>query len=310
MLAVTDRCNGGCRYCKIPARRQREMTTADIIRLIDEMQAAGTVRLGLWGGEPLIRDDIGALVTHAKRRGLYVTLDSNGLLWQERRGELRELDHLMISLDGGREGHEANRGRGTFDPVMAALENAAATPGLRVWTLTVLTRNNLRDVDFILETAKRLNIWAAFQVLHHNSVFGRNHEELIPPNEDYREALELLLRRKREGARISASSRSLTYLLHWGDYRIATRPAPHLGLDCKAGRLYCNIDTDGAVFACSLLAGLAPAQNALEVGFRKAFDAIPPLPCQACTATCFAEYNYMFGLDPRCILDWIKTTRA
>ncbi len=97
MLAVTDRCNSRCRYCNIPGRGHPDETTEQLLKLIDEIAAAGAVRLGLWGGEPLLRDDIGELVDHAKSRGLYVTMDTNGLLWPERAAELRALDHVIFA---------------------------------------------------------------------------------------------------------------------------------------------------------------------------------------------------------------------
>jgi len=309
MLAVTNRCTGNCSYCRIPSRPQADMSTADILRLIDETKAAGTVRLGIWGGEPLLRDDIGPIVSHAGSAGMYVTMDTNGLLWDQRRDELADLDHVVMSLDGDRAGHEANRGNGTFDRTVRALELAAADPTLKVWSLTVLTRHNLSDIDFILQTAERLKIRSSFQVLHHNEQLGRNHAELMPSNEAYRDAIRLLLRRKREGARISSSSRYLSYLLKWHDYREPNCVKPHLRLHCKAGALYCNIDADGKVYACSVLADDVPAENALEVGFRQAFNAIPPLPCQGCTAACFTEYNYLYRLDPRCVYEWVRFTR-
>jgi mycofactocin biosynthetic radical S-adenosylmethionine protein MftC len=310
MLAVTNRCNSQCRYCKIPQRDPEDIPTDRLLRLIDEMRDAGAIRLGLWGGEPLLREDIGTLVSHAHRRGIYVTMDSNGFLWPERQADLADLDHLMISLDGDKTGHEANRGPGSFDLTMRALEMAAARPGLKVWILAVLTRHNLRDIDFILDTARRLGIHAAFQVLHHNDILGRNHDRMMASTEEYRESIRLLLRRKKEGAPISSSSRYLKYLLQWPDYRMHSSVEPRLGLRCKAGELYCNVDADGRVYACSLMVGQAAAANALEVGFARAFRSIPPLPCQGCMAACFTEYNYLYRLDPICIAEWLKTTRS
>ena len=310
MLAVTNRCNGRCRYCQIPTRSSNDIPTADLLKLIDEMASAGTIRLGLWGGEPLVREDIGRIVSHAKRKGLYVTMDSNGLLWRERAQDLKELDHVVFALDGGRVAHEANRGDGTFAGVMDALEFASAARRPKVWTLTVLTKHNLQDIDAVIDTARRLKIHCAFQVLHHNNVMGRNHEELLPTNEEYRAAIRHLLRRKREGAPISSSSRYLNYLLAWPDYRQPTRQDLRHCVRCKAGKLYGNIDADGKVYACSLLVGKAAASNALEAGFRKAYQAIPPPPCQACSAACFTEYNYLYAFDPLCIAEWMRTTRS
>jgi len=309
MLAVTNRCNSHCRYCNIPTRDHRDMTTAEIFRLIDEMWKQGTKRLGIWGGEPLLRDDIGQIISHAHDIGMYVSVDTNGILLREKVGVLKKLDHLVISMDGNKAGHEANRGAGTFARVMDALELASEIKGLKVWSLTVLTKENLQDIDFILDTARRLKIYAAFQVLHHSDELGRNHETMIPTDDEYREAIRKLIQRKQQGARISSSFRYLNYLLKWESYVTRSRKKAHLSLRCKAGALYCNIDADGKVYACSLLVGREPAKNALEVGFKKAFEAIPEVPCQACTAACYTEYNYLHALDPACILEWIRTTR-
>ncbi len=308
MLAVTNRCNARCHYCQIPSRTADDIPLDRVLGMIDEMAEVGTVRLGLWGGEPLMRDDIGTIIRHAKSKGFYVTIDSNGLLWKERHGDLGGLDHVVFAVDGDEEAHEANRGAGTYARVREALDIAVGTEGLSVWTLTVLTKNNLHCIDTMIETAQQLGIHCAFQVLHHNDALGRNHDTLIPSNKEYREAVRHLILRKKEGAPIASSFRYLKYLLSWPDYQQPTLEGQHEGLSCKAGSLYCNVDADGSVYACSLLIGTVPAQNALEVGFRKAFDEIPPSPCQACSATCFTEYNYIYALDPLCIAEWMKTT--
>ena len=67
MLSVTNRCTSNCCYCNISNRKQRELTTREILDLVDQITKMGTQRLGLWGGEPLIRDDIGQIIDYAKK---------------------------------------------------------------------------------------------------------------------------------------------------------------------------------------------------------------------------------------------------
>ena len=307
MLAVTNRCTAHCRYCNIPTRDHEDLDTGQMLRLIDEIAEAGAVRLGLWGREPLLREDIGDIVRRAKQHGLYTTIDTNGALWRERMNNLAGLDHVIFGLDGTKANHDANRGAGTYEKTIEAIELAQSMPGLSVWTITVLNRLNLGDIDELLELAERMRFHCTFQVLHHNELFGRNHEELMPSNDEYRATLQHLLKRKSEGARVASSRRYLQYVASWPDYRANTTVAPHLGLKCKAGSLYANIDANGDVYACSLLVGKAPAANALKAGFRAAFNAIPTLPCQGCTAGCFTEYNYLYSLDGACIWDWMRS---
>ncbi|MFH1791330.1 MAG: radical SAM protein [Candidatus Omnitrophota bacterium] len=305
MLSLTDRCLSRCSYCNIPERAQPELTTEQVFGLIDQIRLAGCQRLGLWGGEPLIRDDIGQIVEYAARKGLFVTMDSNGYLIPEKIDALRYLGHLVLALDGPESEHDLNREPGSFKKVMAAVK--AVSGRIPLWTITVLTKHNLDSIDFILDTAKKYGFLATFQVLHHNEILGRDREALAPPDEDYREAVRKLIEKKKKGAPIASSLAYLNHILKWPDYGQSTLSYEFGGLKCLAGRLYCNVDTDGSVYACSLLVGKRKASNFLEAGFVKAFEDIDAAGCKACLASCFTEYNYIYGLHIPVCFSWLSS---
>lgn len=83
-LELTHRCNLDCVHCYLgpqasrQANRSREMGTARIHALIDEMTGAGCLNLLITGGEPLLRADFPEIYRHAKENGLLVTLFTNG----------------------------------------------------------------------------------------------------------------------------------------------------------------------------------------------------------------------------------------
>ncbi|MDD5630055.1 MAG: radical SAM protein [Elusimicrobia bacterium] len=313
MYAATDRCTGSCSYCAIPQRRKRELSTAEARRLIDEAAAAGCQRLGFWGGEPLMRDDIGELAGRARSRGLFVTMDSNGHRLPERREVLKALDHLVLSLDGPQEMHDANRGAGSFQKTMAGLEAAAGKVPL--WTITVLTRHNLAGIDFVLDAARRYGFLATFQLLHHNDALGRNLDRLLPPAAEYRAAIAKLIAEKRRGAPIASTLKYLRHILRWADYSRPTLAEAAPAVPCLAGRLYCNVDTDGTVYPCSLLVDQVPARSFLDEGFARAFAfAGGQRTCTSCIASCFNEYNRLYSLDCATIAAWLsamaRTRRA
>ncbi len=303
MFAVTDRCTGHCRYCKIPERGSAEMTTAEIERMLTEAAAMGCQRLGLWGGEPLLRDDLGRIIAHAKGLGLFVTADTNGHLLPERAHLLRGVDHINISLDGDRQAHDANRGEGTFDRAMRGLVYAVGR--FDFWTLTVLTRHNIDQVDWILDLARRLRFKANFQVLHHNAELGSN-EGMYAADGDIRAAARLLLRRKREGAPVVSSEHYLQHLLDWPDYTVSRLERYKDYPECLAGKLYCNVDVNGKLYPCSLFVDEIDAPDVRDAGFAAAFEALEDTPCRACAAQCFTEYNTLYALDPKTGLNWIK----
>src|SRR5215510_10626637 len=72
---VTNRCNLRCSYCNFPMLDPRELSLDRLELLFDRLRDLGVQRLGLSGGEPLMRKDIGAIVKLAKARKFTVSLN-------------------------------------------------------------------------------------------------------------------------------------------------------------------------------------------------------------------------------------------
>ena len=305
MLALTDRCTGNCSYCQLPARKSPEMTTAEILKLLDEAAAAGCQRVGLWGGEPLLREDLGPIIRHARKQGLFVTVDTNGHLVPKSIEILQDANHLNISLDGNQDAHDANRGTGAFAATMKGLE-AAAREGFAFWTITVLTKHNLDQIDWLLELARKMNFLTTFQVLHHNESIGCN-QGLYPTQDELRQTALLLAERKRSGAPIASSLGYLERLATWPDYRINRYYRLDNYPSCLAGRLYCNVDVDGSMYPCSLFVDeVESPPNVRDLGFAGAFEAMQIPACNACLAGCFTEYNLLYSLDLSTGINWVR----
>jgi radical SAM protein with 4Fe4S-binding SPASM domain len=83
-IEVTHRCPLECAHCynNLPvgdaAARRRELSTQELCRIIDEIADAGGLWLLFTGGEIFARKDFLEIYTHAKQRGLLVTLFTNG----------------------------------------------------------------------------------------------------------------------------------------------------------------------------------------------------------------------------------------
>jgi pyruvate-formate lyase-activating enzyme len=86
-------CNLACTYCTItPEMRRRALSTERVAQEIDRAASRGFKDIAFTGGEPTIRDDLPALVRHARRRGFeHVKVASNGL----RYAHAAYLDHLI-----------------------------------------------------------------------------------------------------------------------------------------------------------------------------------------------------------------------
>ena len=295
---ITYRCQSRCRYCTYWREAAGELSTEEAFRLIDEARAASTQRLGLVGGEPLLRDDIGEVIAYAKDKGLVVTVCTNGYSIPEKIEELKPLDIIIVSLDGPKEIHESQRGKGTFDLALGGIE-AAAGAGITTWICCVLTREDIETVDYVIEVAKRMGVECGFQPVAEYAGSPADLTGLMPEASGVRKVLKRLIRYKQEGAPIYES---LPYLEHL--YRFWPETGTK-NLRCYAGRLFCAIDPEGYLFPCqpAVPAGrqggdVRGAPNFLKVGLLEAFGRLKTPDCQSCFCDSFIESNLLFRLRP------------
>jgi mycofactocin biosynthetic radical S-adenosylmethionine protein MftC len=122
-LEVAGSCNLRCSHCfagDLP-RREKPLSLAALDALFAEMAAMGSFRLGLTGGEPLLRD-LFDVIDLATSHGLHPCVTTNGLLITEevaRDFGARRLVWLNVSLDGATAAtNDRVRGAGTFDRVL------------------------------------------------------------------------------------------------------------------------------------------------------------------------------------------------
>lgn len=111
-VSVTDRCNFRCPYCMPRERfgdrhdfldRSQILTFEEIERLVRLFVGLGVEKIRLTGGEPLLRQELPALVARLRKiEGLReLTLTTNGTLLETLAQPLREagLDRITVSLD-------------------------------------------------------------------------------------------------------------------------------------------------------------------------------------------------------------------
>jgi MoaA/NifB/PqqE/SkfB family radical SAM enzyme len=155
---VTARCNGRCRTCLWRDHGLAELDTATVRWLYGEAGRAGMAQLVVWGGEPLLRQDLPELLLAARRAGLFTTLITNGWFLGERWRELRGLvDALVLSLDDVGPAHDALRGiSGLYERLEAFVDVVRDDP-LRPTLLvnTVLSGLNRGALARVAPTAAR-----------------------------------------------------------------------------------------------------------------------------------------------------------
>jgi MoaA/NifB/PqqE/SkfB family radical SAM enzyme len=282
-LEVVAACNLGCTHCfagELP-RREHRLTLAELDRLFAEMARLGSFRLGLTGGEPLLRKDIFDIVDLAVSHGLAPCLTTNGLLVTEqvaRELGRRELVWLNVSLEGATAAtNDRVRGAGTFDAVLDRL--AVLRRHARFTLAFTIMRTNLAEIEECARLAHEVGAdTAVFRPLYPVGV-AAHHPELMPSFGEYNVALNTL-------ARMSAGNEvELRHIDPFSPHaRAETQSVVHQNYGCGAGNLVCSISVSGAVNPCSFLgpqfvAATIREHSLAEIWHRSAgFRAIRALP--------------------------------
>lgn len=204
LAELTYRCPLHCVFCYNPvnyANIARELATEDWLRVFEQARELGAAQLGLSGGEPLLRDDLETLVSHARQLGFYTNLITSGVgLTETRIASLKQagLDHIQLSFqDATKEMNDFLSSTKTFDRkkrVASLIKQYDYPMVLNV----VLHRHNLPHIDKIIDMG--LELGAEYIELANTQYYGwalKNRDELLPTREQLIEA-EATVNRYRE----------------------------------------------------------------------------------------------------------------
>jgi radical SAM protein with 4Fe4S-binding SPASM domain len=133
IIETTFRCNLRCAHCYVNepvgdfAIRDQEMSLDRLKLLVDEIVDAGTLHVLFTGGEVLVRPDFEELYLYALRKGLIITVFTNGTLVTDRIADLFDEyrpERVEISLYGmTRETYEKVTGiPGSYDKCLEGIK--------------------------------------------------------------------------------------------------------------------------------------------------------------------------------------------
>lgn len=161
---VTSRCNLDCIHCFLGKERtppQKELSTEQWLKIIDELTEAGCLYLLITGGEPLLKRGFDKIYSHAKNSGLIVTVFTNGTLINADTIKLfRELppQAVEISLYGASQDvFESITGKsGSYEKCLSGIKMLREN-NIKVRLKTVLMSKNTVEFYDIEKMAAELN---------------------------------------------------------------------------------------------------------------------------------------------------------
>jgi len=285
----TYQCNLKCKHCYENAGEKRsELSTEEakhVLDILSKLANTGLPALSFSGGEPLVRKDFYEIAAYAKKRVGYVSIASNGTLITKdnaKRIKNAGVDYVEISIDGATpQVHDKFRGiYGAFEKTMEGVKNCIEE-GLDTCIATVLHKDNIFELDKLIEFAKQLDV----RFMHFNYIptgRAKAHVELdLTPEERHQaletigtEIIELYLQAKEEEIKCGKSHKKVdkffstcpqyasvtkeisqrygqNFLVeaHYAAKKGVENVANFLG-GCGAGRLYCCFEPNGDIKPC------------------------------------------------------------
>ncbi|HEY4708023.1 MAG TPA: radical SAM protein [Thermodesulfobacteriota bacterium] len=265
-MISTYRCNFMCAYCDIWRLKEDELSTSQALGMIDEFLSMGMRMLRFDGGEPLLRGDIGELISYAKAKGVFTALATNGSLIEKNLRKLSGLDRLVVSLGGPADVHERQRMEGSYWQVLAGIRSARGA-GLDVKVNVVLTKGNIAYLPEMAQDAARLGVTMTFEPLHAFAHASNRHniKALSPGPAEYREAMGVLELLRKRGAPVAVN-------------RAVEKK------ECSCRESSCAVTPAGDVAPCEHLFYERKWPNGLSMGFIEAFNAMRGIACHGpCT---------------------------
>ncbi len=250
-LEVIARCNLKCQHCfaGVLPRGDAPLSLDEMRVLFDDLAGIGAFRLGLTGGEPLMRRDLFDIDDAATDAGLHPCLTTNGLLITEdiaRKFAERRLVWLNVSLDGATAAtNDAVRGSGTFDRVIRKLRILAKHA--RFTLAFTITRDNVGEIEACAQLARDVGAHTAvFRPVYPAGVANEN-LDLMPSFEGYSNAVTSL-----SGClEVDEAIRSIDPFSPQS--RDSKQSQIYTNNGCGAGNLVASINVEGAVNPCSFL---------------------------------------------------------
>lgn len=176
---INDICNSQCQMCNIwQQKRDFEMSAEETRRILSNPLFREVRSVGINGGEPTLRRDIGEIVeavvtTLPKLSG--VSLITNAIQPKRIKTVIAEISRLckvhgvhfdvMVSLDGVGSVHDRVRGRkGNFDSAIEVLDFLRDSDVGSFRIGCTIIKENVFDVEDLLHWCQNRNIYARFRV--------------------------------------------------------------------------------------------------------------------------------------------------
>jgi MoaA/NifB/PqqE/SkfB family radical SAM enzyme len=284
------------------------MTAAEIGRLYRDARTAGVLFNSIWGGEPLVREDLPEILRSSHQARLFTILITSGFRFLDRFEELVPwLDLVIFSLDHPSPLHDEMRGMpGLFEAVNESIRRLKKRPdGPRVSVNSVISTLNEDAIDGLAQWARSMSVPIYFNPIE-VGLLGKPEMELskLPLAVDDKRLAEILRRLtalKRRGYPIR---NSYTYLRTFTHGKHPYR--------CHARKLCLELRPNGDLIDC--LDRFNPVANVRQTPLPDILARpdvrrrrLKEVSCHVCNNADVIDTSYVWELRPESVVSLLAS---
>ena len=281
---LTLQCNLGCVHCgsRAASARPQELTTAEALDLVRQMQQVGVTEVTLIGGEAFLRSDWLEIVRGIRAAGMSSTLTTGGYgISSTTAQNMRQagVQQVSVSIDGTRETHDRLRGRnGSWNACYATLRHLQQA-GIPISCNTQINRLSAPELPLIYADILAAGCRAWQLALTVPMGRAADHPEILlqPPELLHLFPLlnELAIWSERDGLLFYPGNN----IGYYGPYERRLRKMQGAGAvweGCQAGMNTLGIEASGAIKGCpSLPTSIYVGGNIRERTLREILETAP-----------------------------------
>lgn len=303
LYVSTLKCNLRCKHCFVESPHQydknkkeywdnlgNDLTTEQAKYAIDQLYKIGISVLHITGGEPLLRKDLEQIAIHAKMKGMYVSMDTNGtLMTTDRAKSLGCFERIGISLDGIGEIHDLIRGEHTFEKATNAINLLKQYTSSIIGVVFTINKMNYQNIDQLFEFAREHCDFITFLPID-------NIQELSLNEENAKEVGKKILKLKTDN--YSFIENPVEYIELLPSF-LQGKTAIECNVECHPCALYYVLGPSGDLSGCSSLHSYVgnvlkdDIKDMHKLGISKINDIRSK--CGGCSITCAIQNSMLFN---------------
>jgi len=288
LFRINSRCNLNCKYCVVKDMEFKELSTKEVINLLEDIDRLGVAYLTLSGGEPLLRKDFKLVANKIAELGFYCALNTNGTLITSKNARIlaNSFDMIKISIDGDRLTHDKLRGKkGSYEKAVNAIKilHRLSQRRAKIFLHFLVNKDNVSQMDLVYNEFRDISDSMSFMPVvdsdNNSNIF--NDTAFIEKWHKY-------------------CSKNKLNQIEEMSHDVSSKIGKKF---CDAGKLYFHILPDGNVSPCSSISSIVFG-NIKDTKLKDILSSINQehhkqiKECEGCYSRCSTEVSMLMRKTP------------